>query len=90
MSADEMFKNFDQFENLKNLLDDEELIDCKFIFDNKTDVSANRLILANASSVFRAMFYGKMKEDTIHINDISSDCFKVCLHKHLCKYFVSF
>lgn len=68
----------DHLKGLKNLLNDKELMDCTFTFDDKTEISANRLILANASGVFRTMFYGQMKEDIVHIKDVSPYCFQVC------------
>lgn len=86
MSFDTVLQSYDQLNNLKNLLGDKELMDCTFTFNDKTEISANRVILANASCVFRAMFYGKMKEDIVNIVDMSPDCFKV--FRHFSAYFV--
>lgn len=77
-------KNYDtSSERNKYLLDNQKWTDCTFIFNNecgKTSISGHKLILAAASPVFEAMFYGSMSnENQISITDIQPEIFKILL-----------
>ena len=59
-----------------------ELADVHFTFPaiGSEKVSAHKLILASGSSVFKAMFYGQLKEgDTVEITDSNASAFKELL-----------
>lgn len=65
---------------LANLRLDVETADVKFIFDvdgtTNKEITANKIILAGGSTVFRSMLYGALKEtEDIKITDFSYDAF---------------
>ncbi|KAI5632041.1 BTB/POZ domain-containing protein [Phthorimaea operculella] len=69
-----------------HLLRSGEWADCSFQFESGAgeaapSLAAHRLILAMASPVFAAMFYGRVgdKEEPIHISDIDHDVFSSML-----------
>lgn len=61
---------------------DEDTADVQFTFGSNydgtsTQIKAHKILLAAGSDVFKAMFYGKLKEsDEIHITDVSDTAFK--------------
>lgn len=66
------------------LLQSEQWSDCTFLVGsepNQVEVRGHRLILAMASPVFEAMFYGGMAErnDPIPILDVQPEAFKALL-----------
>lgn len=61
---------------LRNLFLDQKHTDCSFRIDN-TVIHTHKIILATASSVFEAMFYGPLAEcNCIVISDITVDAFQ--------------
>ncbi|KAJ6646814.1 Speckle-type POZ protein-like B [Pseudolycoriella hygida] len=61
---------------LKNLFLGQKHTDCSFRIDN-TIIHTHKIILATASSVFEAMFYGPLAEcDCIAISDINVEAFQ--------------
>lgn len=64
---------------LRNLFLEQKHTDCSFRIDN-TIIHTHKIILATASSVFEAMFYGPLAEcKCIVIADISADTFQKML-----------
>ena len=84
--SSELFKTFQAklSSNLSRTREQDKLTDVKFIIgQDEKEFNANRLILAAASDVFKAMFYGNMKESepnsTVTIPDVSSHAFGAML-----------
>lgn len=69
-------KNNFSAKNLSKLYLNDEYSDVKFVLENE-EIPANKIILAMASPVFHAMFYGPMKEkDVVQITDANASAFK--------------
>lgn len=69
---------------LNQLCENSVLTDCRFLLqegDTMEEVKAHKLVLAAASSVFRAMFFGALPEttDPIHLVDVKPKVFVVFL-----------
>lgn len=75
------FPNLFANQNLSTMYLESELADVHFTFPNDNNnrggtVAAHKLILASASPVFKAMFYGPLREsDTVKITDSTADAF---------------
>lgn len=75
-------KNLFWLKNMSNIANGAVPFDVTFILTNqKADhverISAHKLVLAATSPVFKAMFYGELKEDgDIRITDVSAEGFK--------------
>ncbi|XP_034949560.1 BTB/POZ domain-containing protein 6-B-like [Chelonus insularis] len=68
----------------QHLLESGELVDCKFIVGQKPQqevIEGHKLLLAMASPVFKAMFYGSIPEtaNSIPIPDVHPETFKTLL-----------
>lgn len=84
---------YNLIDTFKDLYDKKEMTDCQFVFHNEINynkkqvklknelrISAHKLILANRSPVFKAMFYGLLSDNKeIEITDISFDVFNQML-----------
>lgn len=67
------------YQNLFADLHLKELTDCKFIFGDNSLV-AHKNVLSSVSPVFKAMFYGTLKEQgDVVIEDIEIDTFRKLL-----------
>lgn len=66
---------------ISNLLENESLSDVVFLVDQPpTRYPCHKLILALGSQVFKAMFYGKIKEkDEIRVPDVTKEGFSIML-----------
>lgn len=77
---DSLKKSSDLSRRYEQLLLSEKFYDCVFLLDGD-EVRCHKLILATASPVFEAMFYGPIseKQNVIEILDMSGDIFKMLL-----------
>lgn len=72
-------RNYQVLGNIGKLYLDEQTADVTFLFDHENGtqtIAAHKCILATASSVFRQMFYGDLKEgNEVRIVDVTRDAF---------------
>uniref|UniRef100_A0A336MWU7 CSON002446 protein n=1 Tax=Culicoides sonorensis TaxID=179676 RepID=A0A336MWU7_CULSO len=68
--------------SLSNMINDETRKDVTFVFkDSEVEIKAHKLVLENASPVFKSMFSGNFAEDDkVEIHDIKPDIFQVLMN----------
>lgn len=84
----------DLVESFEHLLNDNEMIDCHFVFIKENGdqdelkenrIGAHKTILSARSKVFKAMFYGPLSgKDEVEIADISMNTFNLMLRYLFC------